>query len=30
MLRVPMERVVEPEDKLLKVLEDYRTIRMAM
>jgi len=25
-----MERVVEPEDKLLKVLEDYRTIRMAM
>jgi hypothetical protein len=30
MLRVPLERVVEAEDKLLKVLEDYRTIRIAM
>ena len=30
MLRVPLERVVESEDELLQVLEDYRTIRMAM
>jgi hypothetical protein len=30
MLRVPIERVVEAEDELLKVLEDYRSTRMAM
>jgi nucleoside 2-deoxyribosyltransferase len=29
MLRVPLERVVEAEDELLKVLEDYRNARMA-
>jgi nucleoside 2-deoxyribosyltransferase len=30
MLRVPLERVVESEDELLQVLENYRSIRMAM
>ena len=30
MLRVPLERVVEAEDELLKVLEDYRSTRMAL
>ena len=30
MLRVPIERVVEAEDELVKVLEDYRSTRMAM
>jgi hypothetical protein len=30
MLRVPLERIVEAEDTLLKVLEDYRSLRMAM
>jgi nucleoside 2-deoxyribosyltransferase len=30
MLRVSLERVVESEDELLKVLEDYRSTRMAL
>ncbi len=30
MLRVPLDRIVESEDALLKVLEDYRSIRMAL
>jgi nucleoside 2-deoxyribosyltransferase len=30
MLLVPLERVVEAEEELLKVLEDYRSTRMAM
>ena len=29
MVRVPLERVVEAEDELLKFLEDHRNTRMA-